>query len=43
VTQDRQIGRWFSWPWRFSPRLIDGLVREGRLERPEPGWVALPD
>jgi hypothetical protein len=43
VTQERHIGRWFSWPWRFSPDLLDTLVAAGRLERPEPGWVALPD
>jgi hypothetical protein len=43
VTRDRDIGRWFSWPWRLSPGLLDTLVAAGRLERPEPGWVALPD
>lgn len=43
VARDRDVGRWFSWPWRFSPSLLDRLVAEGRLERPEPGWVALPD
>jgi hypothetical protein len=42
VTRERDIGRWFSWPWRFRPGLLDGLVAEGRLARPEPGWVALP-
>jgi hypothetical protein len=42
VAREREIGRWFSWPWRFEPGLLDRLVAEGRLERPEPGWVALP-
>jgi hypothetical protein len=43
VTPERAIGRWFSWPWRLAPGLLDRLVAEGRLHRPEPGWVALPD
>jgi hypothetical protein len=43
LTPERQIRRWFSWPRRFSPDLTSRLVAEGRLERPEPGWVALPD
>jgi hypothetical protein len=43
VTRDRDIGRWFSWSWRLSPSLLERLVAEGRLERPEPGWVSLPN
>ena len=34
---EREAGRWFSWP-ADPARLVD----EGRLVRPEPGWVAIP-
>jgi len=34
--------KWFSWRWLFQDDLVDRLVHEGRLERPEPGWVAVP-
>ena len=33
---------WFSWSWLVPERLVDQLVREERLERPAPGWVAAP-
>jgi hypothetical protein len=39
VVPERELGRWFSWIWRFSDELVEKLVRKGRLERPEPGWV----
>ena len=39
VATEREIPRWFAWRWRFEPGLVDRLVSEGRLERPEPGWV----
>jgi hypothetical protein len=42
VAPERELGRWFSWSWRFSPALVERLVEEGSLVRPEPGWVALP-
>jgi hypothetical protein len=42
VAPERELGRWFSWSWRFSPALVERLVEEGELVRPEPGWVALP-
>jgi hypothetical protein len=42
VAPERELGRWFPWRWHFSPQLVDDLVAEGRLERPEPGWVATP-
>jgi hypothetical protein len=34
--------RWFSWAWLWEDDLIDRLVEEGRLARPEPGWVTCP-
>ena len=40
VAPERELKRWFSWSWRYSDELVDELVREGRLERPEPGWVS---
>lgn len=41
LAPEREIGRWFSWPWRIEEALVDRLVAQGRLERPEPGWVAI--
>ena len=40
VATERELPRWFAWRWRFESDLVDRLVSEGRLERPEPGWVA---
>jgi hypothetical protein len=40
VAPEREIPRWFSWPWYWRDGLIDELVDDGRLYRPEPGWVA---
>ena len=42
VAPEREVPRWFSWSWRVPPDLVDRLVAEGRLERPESGWVAAP-
>src|SRR5262249_35838285 len=33
--------RWFSWTWRWERDLVDRLVDEGRLARPEPGWLSI--
>jgi hypothetical protein len=43
LASERDIGRWFSWPWLLEPGLLDRLVTERRLERPEPGWIALAE
>jgi len=41
VAPERHVlRRFFSFSWRLSPELLSGLVAEGRLERPEPGWLA---
>jgi hypothetical protein len=40
VAEEREIPRWFA--WRSDDELVDRLVSEGRLARPEPGWVAAP-
>jgi hypothetical protein len=43
VAPERELApRWFSWKRRFPDDLVDRLVSEGRLVRPEPGWVAAP-
>jgi hypothetical protein len=42
VAPEREVLRWFSWAWLFPDDLVDRLVSDGRLERPEPGWVAAP-
>jgi hypothetical protein len=40
VVPDREPRRWFSWAWEDG--LLDRLVAEGRLIRPEPGWLSAP-
>lgn len=40
VAPEREVARWFSWKWRFADALVERLVAEGRLERPERGWVS---
>jgi hypothetical protein len=39
VAPEREVPRWFSWRWLTDDSVVDRLVAEGRLERPEPGWV----
>jgi hypothetical protein len=41
VAPEREVRRWFSWGRLFPDDLVDQLVSDGRLERPEPGWVAV--
>ena len=43
VAPEKELRTWFSWTWLFSPDLVDGLVAEGRLERPAPGFVTTPE
>lgn len=40
VAPEAELERWFSWRWRIDDGLVDGLVADRRLVRPEPGWVA---
>jgi hypothetical protein len=43
VAPEREVPRWFSWTWnRRKESLVEQLLDEGRLERPEPGWVTAP-
>ena len=41
VCPEPEPKRWFSWGWRWDDGLVDRLVDEGRLVRPEPGWLAV--
>jgi hypothetical protein len=40
VAPEREVERWFSWP--IGTNVVEQLVSDGRLERPDPGWVAAP-
>jgi hypothetical protein len=40
VAPEAELPRWFSWRWYWDDELVDRLVAEGRLQRPERGWVA---
>jgi hypothetical protein len=40
VAPEREALRWFSWTWLYRKTLVDELVAEGRLYRPEPGWIS---
>ena len=43
VAPEPEVARkWFSWRWLFEDGLVERVVAEGRLERPEPGWVTAP-
>src|SRR5437868_8623749 len=33
VAPERELQRWFSWPWYWTDTFIDDLVRDGRLRR----------
>jgi hypothetical protein len=33
VAPERELRRWFSWPWYWPDTLVDDLVRAGRLRR----------
>jgi hypothetical protein len=41
VAPEPDLRKWFSWPWLLEPGTIDRLVSEGRVKRPEPGWIAI--
>jgi hypothetical protein len=40
LAPEKELSRWFSWQWYWDDGLVDRLVEDGRLFRPEPGWVA---
>ena len=41
LAPERELPRWFSWSWLVEPGLIERLVENGRLARPERGWICL--
>jgi hypothetical protein len=41
VAPENELPRWFSWRWYWEDGLVERLVDEGRLARPEPGWIAV--
>jgi hypothetical protein len=41
LAPEAELGSWFSFTERADAALVDGLVAEGRLLRPAPGWLAV--
>jgi hypothetical protein len=41
VVEEREPKRWFSWRWRWDDGLLERLVQDEQLYRPEPGWLAV--
>jgi hypothetical protein len=42
LAPEREVAKWFSWRWYWEDDLVDGLLAEGRLARPEDGWLTAP-
>lgn len=42
LAPEADVRKWFSWT-SLLPGVVERLVADGRLERPEPGWVSLPE
>ncbi len=42
LAPESELTKWFSWRWYWEDDLVDRLVGEGRLVRPEDGWLAVP-
>jgi len=36
-----EVGKWFSWPVEWP--LLAELISARRLQRPGPGWLAIPE
>jgi hypothetical protein len=41
LAPETEVRRWFT--WKPPVGMVDELVSAGRLERPAPGWLALPE
>ena len=41
VAPEREVARWFAWRWLLPADLVDSLIAARRLERLEPGWLAV--
>ena len=42
LAPEAEVESWFSLTERADAPLVDALVADGRLQRPAPGWLALP-
>ena len=42
LAPESEVPRWFSWHWYWEDDLVDRLVDEGELRRPEDGWLTAP-
>jgi hypothetical protein len=40
LAPEQEVPRWFSWRWYWEDDLLDRLVGDGSLVRPEDGWLA---
>jgi hypothetical protein len=41
LAPEAEVPKWFSWRWYWEDDLVDRLVADGRLVRPEAGWLAI--
>ena len=39
LAPERELQRWFSWPWYVTGSLVDDLVARGRLRRAGDGFI----
>ena len=42
LAPEDEVPKWFSWRWYWEDGLVERLVEEGRLVRPQDGWLAAP-
>jgi hypothetical protein len=42
IAPERELKRWFSWPWYWTGSLVDDLIGAGRLRRIGDGQLAAP-
>jgi hypothetical protein len=42
IAPERELKRWFSWPWYWTGSLVDDLIGAGRLRRMGGGQLAAP-
>jgi hypothetical protein len=40
IAPERDLRRWFSWQWYWDDAIVDTLVADARLFRPEAGWIS---
>ena len=41
LVPEAEVAKWFSWRWYWEDDLVERLVADGRLVRPEAGWLAI--